>query len=234
MIVLAIACLGHARLHGTDRLDVVILVDLSQSVAAEGQNNTTKFQKNVRGVTHVIDSLPAGSRVSVYGITDDSFGKPYPLLTANLSYDEGSFKERLAQGHRQLVRAWQERASKLKPQFLQTDILGAILTATQVFEQSPNACLKMLVIFSDMRQSTRTLDLEHRGGVEPQAADSLIWRGLQPDLRGVNVYVLGADSNGLTVLYWQDLRLFWISYLQHLGATVKEYSMLRPIPVMGK
>jgi len=117
VIIVAVACLAHGRLQAADRLDLVVLVDLSKSVAAKDQSDRAEFQKNIDGVTRVLGSLPAGSRVSIYGITDDSFGKPYPLLAAELSDDKGYFKERLAQVHRQLIRAWQERALKLEPRF---------------------------------------------------------------------------------------------------------------------
>lgn len=85
VIIMALVCLAHGRLHAADRLDVVIFPDLSRSVAAKDQSDRAEFQKNIDGVTRVLASLPAGSRVSIYGITDNSFAKPYPLLTAELS-----------------------------------------------------------------------------------------------------------------------------------------------------
>ena len=125
IIILALVCLAaHGRLHAADPLDVVILARPVAIGCRERSNYRAEFQKNIDGVTRLLASLPAGSRVSIYGITDDSFGKPYPLLTAELSDDEGYFKERLAQGHRQLIRAWQERALTLKPQFSHTTSWG--------------------------------------------------------------------------------------------------------------
>jgi len=227
IVIVALWCLAHSRLYAADRLEVVILPDLSQSEAAKDYSNRAEFQKNIDGVTRLLASLPAGSRVSIYGITDDSFGKSCPLLTAELSDDEGYFKERLAQGHRQLIRAWQERALTLKPQFSHTDILGAMLVAAQVFAESPPGRRKVLVLFSDMRQSTRTLDLEHRNAVLPNDVDLLASIQLVPDLSGVEVIALGVDSDLLSVGQWQSLRRFWLEYFRRSGAVIKRYSVLR-------
>lgn len=230
MIVIVFACLANSRLHAVDRLDVIVLPDLSQSVAAKDQSGKTEFQKNIEAVTGLLASLPAGSRVSVYGITDDSFGKPYPLLTAELSDNEGYFKERLSQGHRQLIRAWQERARTLQPQFSRTDILGAIFIASQVFAQKPPGRKKILVFFSDMRQSTRTLDLEHINPMRQQRGASLLEGRPMPDLSGVHIYALGVDANGVSLEYWRNLKNIWLTYFKRTGAAVEGYSVLRIIP----
>ena len=160
MIVLAFALFAQARAVTTDHLNVVVLVDLSVSIDTKDQDGKTEFQKNIDGVTRVLASLPAGSRVCIFGITNDSFGRPYPLLTAHLPDDEGYFKERLARGRAEVIRAWRERAAQLQPQFTQTDLLGAMFIASQSFEQAPPTARKLLIVFSDMRQSTAELDFE--------------------------------------------------------------------------
>jgi hypothetical protein len=60
----------------------------------------------------------------------------------------------------ELVRTWQERSSGLTAQFPQTDLLGAMLLAAQAFDHPAADCKQVLMIFSDMRQSTHVLDLE--------------------------------------------------------------------------
>jgi hypothetical protein len=230
LIVLGLALLTSGRLFAVERLDLVILLDLSQSVAARDHANTEEFKRNVSTVTAVLASLPAGSRVAVFGITDDSFGTPYPLLRAQLDNDEGYFKERLAKGHAQLVRKRQECSSGLTAQFVQTDLLGAILVAAQVFGHPTADRKEVLMIFSDMRQSSRVLNLERPGVVHKTEALKRIGKShLIPDLHGVEVHVLGVDANGRSVNYWQSLRDFWIGYFDTAGATVKSYSVLRQI-----
>jgi hypothetical protein len=231
LLVLSLALLVPGRLFAADRLDVVILLDLSRSVAAKDHTNTEEFKKNVDSVAGVLATLPAGSRVAVFGITDDSFGTPYPLLRAQLDDDEGYFKERLAKGHAELVRAWGERSSGLAAHFPKTDLLGAILVAAQVFDHPPANRREVLMIFSDMRQATSMLDLERPALVRrTEALQQVAKNHLVPDLHGVDVYALGVDSSGKSVNYWQTLRDFWIGYFALAGATVENYSILRQIP----
>jgi hypothetical protein len=230
VILLGVALLSGGRLFAADRLNLVILVDLSQSVATKDYDSKAEFQKNVDGVTRLLASLPAGSRLAIFGVTSDSFGTPYPLLRAELSGDEGYFKERLATGRAELMRAWHERSATLKPQFPHTDLLGAMLVAAQYFEESPGKGRKLLVIFSDMRQSTRVLDFEH--GL-PQTQDALrqvATGGLMADLCGVEVRVLGVDASGVSIAYWQNLRGFWTAYFRDAGASLQSYSILREEP----
>lgn len=231
LIVLGLALFVHGRLCAAERLDVVILLDLSRSVAAKDHANTEEFKKNVNSVAEVLATLPAGSRVAVFGTTADSFSSPYPLLRAQLDDDEGYFKERLAKGHAELIRAWQERSSGLTARFPTTDLLGAILVAAQVFDHPPADRKEVLMIFSDMRQATRVLDLERPTLIhKTEALQHVAKSHLVPDLHGVDVYVLGVDASGKSVNYWQTLRDFWIGYFALAGATVENYSILRQIP----
>jgi len=231
LIALAASLLLGSNLHALDCEDVVVLLDLSQSVAFKGYSGETEFQKNIAGVSRVVSSLPAGSNVTVFGITDDSFGKPYQLLQAQLSSDEGYFKERLAHGRAELLRAWQMRARNLKPEFPQTDILGALLLASQHFEQTRRGCQRVLVIFSDMRQATSVLNLERPQHIDSAAPlEAIVSNGLGANLHGIEVSVFGADAAGATVSYWQGLRTFWEAYFKNAGASVIDYSVLRAPP----
>ncbi len=231
VIILAFALFAQARASAIDHLDVVVLVDLSMSIDTKDHDHKTEFQKNIDGVTRILASSPAGSRVSIYGITSDSFGRPYSLLTAHLPDEEGYFKERLARGRAEVIRAWQQRAANLKPRFTQTDLLGAMFIASQSFEQAPPAERKLLIVFSDMRQSTAGLDFEH---IAVGNTDILINKATQnsgePDLSGVEAYALGVDAAGITYDRWRDIRNFWTEYFRKAGANLKAYSVLRALP----
>ena len=232
LIVLCLGLFTQGRAFAAERLGMVILLDLSQSVAAKDHDNKAEFQKNLDGVARVLASLPAGSRVSIFGITNDSFGKPYPLLIAKLPDDEGYFKERLVRGRAEMIRAWQRRTANLRPQFAQTDLLGAMFIASQSFEQVPPAARKLLIVFSDMRQSTVGLDFER---IAVNSTDTLLNKAThgigQPDLRDVEVYALGADAAGTTYDRWRGIRNFWTEYFRKAGANLKAYSVLRELPV---
>jgi hypothetical protein len=228
---MTVALFPAVRAFAAERLDMTVLLDLSKSEAAKDQANKEEFRKNIDGVTRVLASLPAGARVAVYGITSDSFGKPYPLLAGRLTDDEGYFKERLARARAQLIRTCQERSQKLQPESPHTDLLGAFLVASEQFASAQEDRRKVLIIFSDMRQSTRVLDLERPALVqETKALQQVAKSQLIPDLRGVDVYVLGVDGTRKSVNYWQTLRDFWMGYFALTEATVNTYSTLRPIP----
>lgn len=120
-----------------DHVNLVVALDLTQSVAVQGRDQKTEFAKNVEGVRQVLAHAPAGARITVFGITDSSFAQPLILLSAELLEDPGYFQEKLAAGRNQLLHAWQERSKALEARSPHTDILGACLVASELFRQSP-------------------------------------------------------------------------------------------------
>jgi hypothetical protein len=231
IVALSLGILAHGQERAGDRLDVVVLLDLSKSEAVRGHDSRAEFEKNVRSVGNTIAVLPAGSKVSVIGITDDSFATPYIILSAELGGDEGYFKERLANGRAALVRAWQERSARLAPSYAQTDILGALLVASEVFRESPDSRPKVLIVLSDMKQATRALNLERQPTVKPTVAMQQVTNNKSlADLSGVEVYAEGVDGAGESVGYWQSLQDFWTAYFARAGATLVRYSALRYVP----
>ena len=230
ILVLYLLLFGTRMAAAENRVHLVVAIDLSKSVAVPDSNQADEFQKNVRAVGNLLSNLPAGTKLTVIGITDNSFAQPDILLSADISGDEGYFKERLAAARRQVASAWTQRASHLAPQFPHTDVLGGLLVAGELFKQTPRA-RNVLVICSDMRQQTPTLALESRKAIP---ADGLLAKAEQERmlavLQGVEVYVLGVDSAGKSVVYWTELRDFWTAYFRRAGAVVKAYSILREVP----
>ncbi len=228
MIVLPVAN-GHAAVQ--EQVTIVAAIDLSQSVAGAGPDAQTDFEKNVAGMTTLLAQVPLSSRVVVLGITDQSFAEPYILLSARVADDPGYFGEKLQAAHRQLVALWKRRSAQLQPHFKYTDILGALLTANQIFNESPKTSRKVLVIFSDMRQHTVELDLESTSSVPSlselqQRSQSVSLAAL----KGIEVYALGVDGAGRPITYWQSLRTFWSEYFESAGAALRDYSVLRDLP----
>ncbi len=231
IVALSLGIFAHAQTHASNPADVVVLIDLSQSVAVRGHDSRAEFEKNVQSVSSTIAALPPGAKLSVVGITDDSFATPYIILSAKLAGDEGYFKERLAKGHTALLQAWEKRSAQLVPSYAQTDILGALIVASEVFHGSTNDHRKVLIVLSDMKQATRALNLERQPTVQTTTAMQQVANGeLFADLRGVDVYAEGVDGAGESVAYWQSLREFWTAYFACAGATVKGYSALRDVP----
>jgi hypothetical protein len=226
VLVLNILLLGVGCVYAEDRLNMVIAIDLTQSVATVGLDGKTDFQKNIEGITRVLSQLPADARVTVIGITDHSFAQPYILLSAHVPEEVGYFGERLNVARGQIVRAWKSRSSRLDSHFHQTDILGALQLASQIFAQQPDATRKTFIIFSDMRQSTWELNLEPLRIVPPFSRLAMHC-GPLPDLSGVRVEVLGADGAGNAMVYWESLQHFWVNYFRSAGAILENYSILR-------
>jgi hypothetical protein len=142
--------LPHSAL-AADRLNLVVLVDLSQSVAVKGHDGKTEMEKNFTAVTRLLAQVLAGTHLTVLGITDNSFAQPYILLSADVATDEGYFHEKLASARQQLVRNWHSRAEHLQVGFSHTDILGALMLADQLFHEKLGGWRDVLIIFSDMR-----------------------------------------------------------------------------------
>jgi hypothetical protein len=228
MVILGVTFLATIRAHAEDRLNLVVAIDLTKSVAVSGPDGETDFQKNVDGLARLLSQVPAGARVTVIGITDHSFTQPYVLLSARIPDDTGYFGERLNAARSQLVRAWKLRSTRLDPHFHQTDILGAMQLASQIFAQQPDANRETLVIFSDMRQSTQELNLESLR-IAPSFSDVAKRCGVLPELRNVHVYVLGADGAAKSSVYWESLQSFWEAYFHNSGAVFKSYSVLREL-----
>jgi hypothetical protein len=185
------------------------------------------------GVTRLLSEAPAGSRITVIAITDRSFAQPYILLSAQIPGDIGYFGERLTAARSQLVREWTKRSNHLVAHFHQTDILGALQLAGQIFAQDLGVGQRALVIFSDMRQSSPDLNLEAPGIVSPFAT-MVRQCGVLPALQNIQVYVLGADGVGKSTAYWQSLRGFWNDYFRKAGADLRSYSVLRESPQVAQ
>lgn len=222
---------GLSRAYAAEPLNLVAAIDLTASVGhATGLDQKTELQRDMASVGQLLANVPAGSRVTVIGITDRSFAQPYVLLSARLDGNEGYFQERIANAHRQLLATWQKRSQSLVENFNQTDLLGALVVSSQVL-QPKEGHRNVLVILSDMRHETRSINLTRLPVMPVQSTLDKVKRGgLIADLKGVEVYVLGVDAAGKSVGYWNSLRDFWLAYFEKAGAKVRAYSMLRDLP----
>ena len=231
VVVVALAILlSHAPALAQERTNLVIAIDLSQSVAVVGPDQKTEFQKNVDGVTNLLAQVPADSRVTVIGITDKSFAQPNILLSAAIPGDAGYFGERLKAAQLQLVRAWKARSAQLKPDFRRTDIIGALAVVSQIFSERNDSGQKVLVLFSDMRHSMPDLNLESPSVVPTFAYARKRTHIIPADLQRARMYVLGVDGSGKNLKYWESLQQFWTDYFRDAGADLRCFSVLRDPP----
>ena len=223
--------IGGGCAFGQQQLHLVVAVDLTASEAVKGHDGQSQFTKNIQGVTSLLASVPAGSKVTVIGITENSFAQPYILLSAAISDDQGYFGERLAAGRQQLVSSWRKQSVQLSPKARSSDVLGALVVASALFQEAKDRRRKVLIIYSDMRHVTTGFDLESPASIHVDAALTTIERyHLLADLRGVEVFVIGADAAGKSITQWKSLKRFWTAYFKRMGASLSEYSILREHP----
>jgi hypothetical protein len=210
------------------RVELVVLIDLSQSVGATGPDNRSEFQKNVAAVSRVLRQVPAGAHVTVLGITNDSFAQPYFLLSATVTSEAGYFGEKLALARQRLETSWKTRSRDLAPSFAGTDLFGAFLVASQIFQSAGAGRRDILVVFSDMWQESREFNFGRMTKVcAPEAMGKVRAQMLLANLRDADIEVLGTDSPGRTKAEWECVRDFWMKYLAEAGAKSREYSVMR-------
>jgi hypothetical protein len=229
VLLFAVTAFAAPKARAQSHLNLVIAIDLTRSVATVGPDGKTDFQKDVEGVSHVLAQVPAGTRLTIIGITDRSFTEPYILMRAQVPDDPGYFGERLAAAQNQIVRAWNQKAARLKPDFKQTDIFGTLEFASQLFAEKPGANRKELVVFSDMRESVPGLDFE-RMKLIPAYQALAAKCGETPKLTNLQVDVAGVDGAEKSAGYWESLHRFWVSCLEHAGYDVKAFNVLAELP----
>ena len=231
LALLLLPALSRAQAPAAEHLNLVVEIDLSSSVAAKGHDDKTEFEKNLSSITRLLSQMPANSRVTVLGITENSFSQPYVLLSAKTADDKGYFGEKLTAARQQIVRVWHERSAHLEPKAPGTDILGSLVVAGQLLQQTPGAQRKVLVVFSDMREFTRHLNFETSSVIPMDAAFAKVEQGkFLADLHGVEVYALGVDAAGKEVAQWDHVRQFWVTYFTKAGAILRSYSIMREPP----
>ena len=92
--------------HGAEWM---VNLDISKSVKAKDYGGKeTEFKKNVQTVEDIIrNKLAPGDSITVVGITEDSFSRPYILLSHKLTDKKGAFGENLAKDKLSLIKKWQ-------------------------------------------------------------------------------------------------------------------------------
>ncbi len=213
------------------RLDAVMGLDLSLSSAAKNYDGSLDHAKNVEGAARLVEGLPAGARVRVLAITDQSFSRPLVLLSGELPEDRGPLPliDRIEVARRRLAAETRD-LGRTAPKYAQTDVIGFLIVAADLLHEESRG-RKVLVIFSDMRHSAPPPDIESPRLVPVERALRAIEAQHQiADLRQVDVYVYGVHAAQKDIPYWQSLRAFWEQYFAKAGAALKNFSMMRDVP----
>jgi hypothetical protein len=197
--------------------ETIMFLDMTMSSeASDYTGRETEFQKNVKGIEAFIqNNLTAEERIRIIGITDRSFSNPYMLLEGQIPKDKGAFGEKIAREKIKILQTW--RKLNLKPTAKSTNIFDAIQLASVIF--SPNDKSKKMIIFSDMREYGKHVDLESPNRIEVNRVfNVVVSNGLIPSLDGVKIWCVGVHSSGKTTIYWQGLKEFWSKYFKQANA----------------
>jgi hypothetical protein len=208
--------------------EYIMLFDISRSEEAKYYSGKiTAFETNKEAAGHFIKHrLAPGDYLKVFGITEDSFSRPYSILECSISKEKGALGEVTAREKIALTKKWDQL--NLKPTAKATDLFGAIYLAALSF--SPIAKDRRLLIYSDMRQCAHSIDIERPRIVDADAVLKKVEQlGLIPQLKAVKVSCLGVHSAGKSPAYWITLRKFWQGYFQKAHANLITFSMERRI-----
>ena len=87
--------------------------------------------------------------------------------------------------------------------------------------------VRNLVLFSDMRQFTCEINED----MIAQRGDKIFAKikadGLIPDMKGIDIYVMGASTAGIRLEKWRKLERFWRKFFAEAGGNLKCYSIGR-------
>jgi hypothetical protein len=110
----------------------------------------------------------------------------------------------------------------------ETDIIGTLFRAADYGGSRRDEGGTILVLLSDMINSTPELSLERIAAIpRPEWVAARRAGGRLPDLRGVCVVVVGAD---VTSARGAALRTFWTEFLTASGASLGAYRNMIPTP----
>lgn len=215
-------------------LTVVVLLDFTQSASSQGYDGKMSFDRNLDSAARLILALPPATQVHAVAISDQSFAKPWVLVSRQIAAGHGplQYSDQIMLSKHRIVAALRKAARSRQPEFRQTDILGALRVASDFLGATLGQ--KLLVLFSDMQHNAAEIKLE-KGLLLP--VDLALQRiaQLQPvaDLRDVTVYALGVDAVGISVASWDRLRKFWEEYFRASGAELVRFSVTRDPPNLG-
>lgn len=221
-VLIAAACGGKSA---STRVTVV-LFDLSGSTNAEPirQQYTRDFAKVLDAVTaggiiaaDIIDDNPLAH--SAYPI-NESFDRYDPLKENKLDYER-----RIRQKRDAVIKEVEAIVRRPQSGRRGSNVLDGLQLAERVFLTFQGE-QKLLVIFSDMIEQSRSYDFSAdnltAGRISQIIARERSAQRL-PDLRGVEVCVVGAGaarSGGLSSEKLLALREFWFQYFKAAGASL--------------
>ncbi len=197
---------------------LVVIKDLTSSTPGEQDSLNNAF------ISTLLSQSSAGDEVYVTGITDASFSKPLVILHGTLPDDRHPLKPKLLAAQQSIISEWKSKSRYSARPYKASDVIGAIYHASLLLRSK--SAEKWIVILSDMRNSTKELDIENTPEIDREKSlNQLGANGLIPNLTGVNVAVLSVHTTGKAIspIYYQSLENFWRGFFEKAHAEVVAY-----------
>lgn len=228
MLILVILSALPARAQTITRYEG-ILIDTSKSISHAGQSHRLCDEYFV-GARNLLLTEPPNTRVWVFVISKDSFGRSPLILTGWTPEAHGVFTDDLNRARKQLASSFERKSAAMTPDQPGTDIFGALWQVKISFERigderSKQIGQRVISIFSDMVNETKGFPLLELLSLGPdKMLDRARSNGLLVPLDGFNIYVYGASTERLSPRDWGIIRSFWTKYFAAAGAKLVAYS----------
>jgi hypothetical protein len=225
LVIAALLFLAPHAFAQPKQRNVIVFPDLTQSTSADS------FRSNVHAISGIIGKLSYRDRLLVLGITD-GFGNPAILLDRSLPAENGYLDLQIKAAREQIAYEWSKASKSLeqKARYRQSDAVGTFSLLPYIAGLSSQNAQNILIVFSDLRQCTRGLDLESISRIPESKAVKLKQSGKIPVLNGYSVYLLGVDPNGKSAEYLASLKDFWLRFFAEAGAQVRVFAIDRNVP----
>ncbi|MGH7454293.1 MAG: hypothetical protein ACRENG_23260, partial [bacterium] len=197
---------------------VVVIKDLTSSTPGEQDSLNNAF------ISTLLSQSSSGDEVYVTGITDASFSKPLVILHGTLPDDRHPLKPKLLAAQQSISSEWKSKSRSSTRPYKASDVIGAVYHASLLLRGKSSE--KWMIILSDMRNSTKELDIENVPEIDREKSlGQLGAKGLIPNLTSVNVAVLSVHTTGKAIspIYYQSLENFWQGFFEKAHAEVVTY-----------
>jgi hypothetical protein len=220
------ACLSVSALCGCDELGIgeaprttIALIDRSGSINPE---DLSIYQESLNAIGADLDS---GDRFVVANIGDSTRSEFRPEFDLQVPESDKRIEREAAvrTAHARLNAALPELLpGEDRPPSSATRILDAIAAASQAYGPAPHEGARLLLL-SDGVEESAVANLAKIEGVGEIVGviEEVRSAGLLPDLRGVEISVIGAGGAN-----YPAVRAFWTAYANATGAKLVNYGRL--------
>lgn len=186
-------------------------------------------EENERLVVKIIRSLRACDEFQLMNITNATFSDPEYVLSYRMPPRTGYFNEEIRKHQLRLVRQFRKMCRSIPKTRPSTSLVEGLYLFSQLLQERSDLD-KKLIIISDMLEFSGSFTPHKIASKGGSILEELKVQGLIPDMKGIDVYVLGASTAGLNPIVWAKVRCFWSRFFKEAGANLKCYMVQRVWP----